>query len=199
MKRFGWLVLVCVMAVVATACGRSGSSATQTTTPPSSSSSSDTSGSATTTAGTFGTMDTPVCEKGSSSGSPASGVSADTIKVGTIADPGFAGRPGLDQELFDTAKVFAAWCNAAGGINGRKIENDLLDAALTNVKAKVDEACLKDFFLVGGGAVFDQDGVKDRLSCLLPEVAGYAVSRGAAWLGPADPAGPEHDRRPADR
>lgn len=164
------------MAVVATACGRSGSSATQTTTPPSSSGGSDSSSSSTTGAGTFGTMDTPVCEKGSPSGSPAQGVTADAINVGTIADPGFAGRPGLDQELFDTAKVFAAWCNAAGGINGRKIDNDLLDAALTNVKAKVDEACIKDFFLVGGGAVFDQDGVKDRLSCTLPEIAGYAVS-----------------------
>lgn len=175
MKRFRWLVVVCAVVVTAAACGRSGSSATQDTTPPSSGTSSDTSSSVATTAGAFGDVGT-VCEKGSPSGSPASGVTSDTIKIGTIADPGFAGRPGLDQELFDTAKVFAAWCNAAGGINGRKIENDLLDAALTNEKAKVDEACIKDFFLVGGGAVFDQDGVKDRLSCLLPEVAGYAVS-----------------------
>ena len=29
------------------------------------------------------------------------GVSADTIKVGTVADPGFSGRLGLNQELFD--------------------------------------------------------------------------------------------------
>ncbi len=175
MKRFRWLVVVCVMAVLAAACGRSGSSASQTTTPPSTGTSSDSS-SVSTAAGKFGTMDTAVCGKGNPSGSPARGVTADAIQVGTIADPGFAGRPGLDQELFDTAKVFAAWCNAAGGINGRKIENDLLDAALTNDKAKVDEACIKDFYLVGGGAVFDQDGVKDRLACLLPEVAGYAVS-----------------------
>ena len=32
---------------------------------------------------------------------------ADEIKIGTISDPGFAGRPGLNQELFDTANVFA--------------------------------------------------------------------------------------------
>ena len=109
------------MAVLAAACGRSGSSASQTTTPPSAGTSSDSS-SVSTAAGKFGTMDTAVCGKGNPSGSPARGVTADAIQVGTIADPGFAGRPGLDQELFDTAKVFAAWCNAAGGINGRKIE-----------------------------------------------------------------------------
>jgi hypothetical protein len=38
------------------------------------------------------------------------------------------------------------------------------------------EACDKDFFLVGGGATFDQDGVKDRLTCMLPDVAGFLVS-----------------------
>jgi hypothetical protein len=30
--------------------------------------------------------------------------------------------------------------------------------------------------MVGGGAVFDQDGVTTRLECLLPDIAGYAVS-----------------------
>jgi hypothetical protein len=30
--------------------------------------------------------------------------------------------------------------------------------------------------MVGGGAVFDQDGVETRLECLLPDIAGYAVS-----------------------
>jgi hypothetical protein len=30
--------------------------------------------------------------------------------------------------------------------------------------------------MVGGGAVFDQDGVTTRLECLMPDIAGYAVS-----------------------
>lgn len=179
MKRFQWMALVCVVAVAAVACGRSGSGASpNNTTPPSSNTA------ASPTSGSFGTSDV-VCKKGKPSGSPAQGVNASEIHIGTMADPGFAGRPGLDQELFDTAKVFADWCNAAGGINGRKIVNDLLDSALTNVKAKMDQACITDFMLVGGGTVFDQDGVKDRLSCTMPEIAGYAVSaeaRGADLL-----------------
>jgi len=163
-------VLLCVIAIVAAACGRSDdkSSGTSTTTGGAS-----TSPSAST--GAFGTSDV-VCKKGNPSGSPAQGVSPTDIKITTMADPGFAGRPGLDQELFDTATVFSKWCNDAGGINGRKIVVNQRDAALTNVKAKMTEACASDFMLVGGGVVFDQDGVTTRLSCVMPEIAGYAVS-----------------------
>jgi ABC-type branched-subunit amino acid transport system substrate-binding protein len=50
------------------------------------------------------------------------------IRVGTIADVGFVGRPGLHREFFDVADAFAAWCNAAGGIDGRRLRVDRLDA-----------------------------------------------------------------------
>src|SRR5207342_3168039 len=66
------------------------------------------------------------------------------IKIATLSDPGFVGRPGLNQELFDTADVFAAWCNDRGGINGRTIAVDKLDAALTNTKAQMTTACAQD-------------------------------------------------------
>jgi len=168
-KRYRWLVLLCVIAIVAAACGRSDSKSSGTTTT----SGASTSGSAST--GAFGTSDV-VCKKGNPSGSPAQGVTPTDIKITTMADPGFAGRPGLDQELFDAATVFSKWCNDAGGINGRKITVNLRDAALTNVKARMTEACASDFMLVGGGVVFDQDGVTTRLSCVMPEIAGYAVS-----------------------
>jgi len=163
------MAVVLVLALVGAACSRddnkeSGSDSTTTNSAPAASST-----------GAFGDVGT-VCKDGSASGAPAQGVTADTIKVGTFSDPGFAGRPGLNQELFDTAEVFADWCNAAGGINGRKIEIEKQDAALTNVKARMTDACSTDFFEVGGGAVFDQDGVETRLACLLPEVAGYSVS-----------------------
>lgn len=168
MRRFRWLAFVCVIALVAAACGRndkeSGSNTTSTT-----------AGKQAAGAGAFGTSDV-VCQGGSPSGSPAQGVTPTEIHIGTMADPGFAGRPGLDQELFDAATVFSQWCNDAGGINGRKIVVDLLDSALTNVQAKMTEACSKDFMMVGGGAVFDQNGVDTRLGCLMPEVPGYLVS-----------------------
>jgi ABC-type branched-subunit amino acid transport system substrate-binding protein len=96
--------------------------------------------------------------------------------VGTFADPGFAGRPGLFQELFDAGEVFTEWCNDHGGINGRKIDLDEHDSALTNVKPEMTKACADDFVLVGGGAAFDQDGVDTRLQCLLPDIAAFTAS-----------------------
>ena len=82
-----------------------------------------------------------MCGPGDAAGATAQGVTDDAIKVGTISDPGFVGRPGLNQELFDAAEVFAEWCNDAGGINGRKIEVDELDAKLTEYKQRITEAC----------------------------------------------------------
>ena len=62
------------------------------------------------------------------------GVTADQIELGTISDPGFSGAPGLNQELFDASTVFTKWCNSLGGINGRLIKDDLLDAALVQLQ-----------------------------------------------------------------
>ncbi len=169
MKRFRWLAGLLVLAMVLAACGRSESSSSSTT------SSTESGGGSGTKTATFGDL-TDVCQGGSPSGAPTQGVTPTEIKVATFADPGFAGRPGLNQEFFDTADVFAAWCNDRGGINGRKVVVDKKDAALTNTKARMTEACADDFVMVGGGTVFDQDGVETRLQCLLPDIAGFVVS-----------------------
>lgn len=104
------------------------------------------------------------------------GVTADSISLATVSDVGYAGRPGLNQELFDASEVFAEWCNDLGGINGRKIKVDKRDAALTNYKAMMSESCTTDFAVVGGGGVFDEAGQEERLTCLLPNFPGYVVS-----------------------
>ncbi len=179
MKRFRWLAVVGVTAVALAGCGRSSS-------PTSSGETSSSTGAApvSNTTGSFGTSGV-VCKKGNPSGSPAPGVTAAEIRIATFSDAGFVGRPGLNQEFFDTAEVFAKWCNDAGGINGRKIIVDERDAALTNVQAKMVESCAQDFVMVGGGAVFDQNGVETRLSCMMPDISGFAVSpqaRGADLL-----------------
>ena len=169
--RRRWIALVACLLLTAGACGRSesnGDAAPKTT---------SSTGDATTGAKTsrFGTL-AKVCTPGQPTGSPTVGVTPTEIRVATFSDTGFAGRPGLNQEFFDTADVFAAWCNDRGGINGRNIVVDKKDAALTNVKARMTEACAEDFVMVGGGAVFDQDGVETRLQCLLPDIAGFVVS-----------------------
>ncbi len=178
MRRFRWLALIVALALVAGACGRSddesgGESETTASSGGGQAKSAD-----------FGDL-TDVCQDGDPTGSPAKGVTPTEIRIATFSDAGFVGRPGLNQELFDTAEVFAAWCNDRGGINGRQIVVDKRDVALTNVLARMTETCDQDFMMVGGGAVFDQDGVTTRLECLLPDISGFAVSpeaRGADLL-----------------
>ncbi len=159
-------VVVCI-GLVAVSCSResSGDGSAETTAP---------SGAAA-AAADFGTLKN-VCQPGDASGATAQGVTDDSIRVATFSDRGFAGRPGLNQELFDSAEVFAKWCNDAGGINGRELVVDERDAALTNYQARMVESCQQDFFIVGGGAVFDNTGVKDRLECMLPDIPGFVVT-----------------------
>lgn len=181
MIRCRSIAVLVVVVLLAAACNRGSSSrATKTNTA----SSTATTGASAGRNGDFGSLK-GVCQTGHPSGSPTTGVSATEIHIATFSDVGFVGRPGLDQEFFDAAETFAAWCNDRGGINGRRIVVDKRDAALTNTKARMTEACATDFVLVGGGAVFDQDGVETRLKCLMPDFAGFAVSaqaRGADLL-----------------
>jgi ABC-type branched-subunit amino acid transport system substrate-binding protein len=172
--RVRWLVvIVAVMGLLAASCGRSDDD--QETGAGDDTTTSEAASGGT---GDFGDL-TEVCGEGDASGATAQGVTDDEIAVSTFSDPGFAGRQGLNQELFDAAEVFAAWCNEAGGINGREIVVHERDSALTEYRARMAEACREDFFMVGGGAVFDDTGQEDRLNCLLPDIAGYVVSAAA--------------------
>jgi ABC-type branched-subunit amino acid transport system substrate-binding protein len=97
-----------------------------------------------------------------------------------MSDPGATVAPGLNQELFDSATAFVDWCNAAGGILGRKLTLHKWDAALLQVAARMVQACqAPDFMLVGNGEALDATGVQQRLGCKLPEIAAYDVSSAA--------------------
>ncbi len=184
MKRTA--ALIACVALGAAACNRSDAPKTTTKATGTSATSVDGSKGG---AGTFGDL-TNVCQGGSPSGAPAAGVTADSIRIATFSDAGFVGRPGLNQEFFDTAEVFSKWCNDHGGINGRTIVVDTRDAALFNTQARMVEACADDFAMVGGGATFDADGVETRLKCLLPDIAGFVASakaRGADLLVQPEP------------
>lgn len=181
------VAILLVSALVAGACSRSSSPSVQTK------SSTSVLGTTEAAKGVFGTLKAPVCgpaPAGETNKATEQGVTADSIRLGTISDPGYTGAPGLNQELFDASDVFAAWCNAQGGINGRKIQIDKLDAAIVNYKQMITQACGQDFSLVGGGGVFDDSGQDARLSCLLPDFAGYLVTpkaRGADLTVQATP------------
>ncbi len=171
--RTSALVLLTALALMAGACSRSGSARVE------GKSITTTTGGTATNAATFGTMTEPVCgpkPSGQTNAATGRGVTADQIEVGTISDPGFSGAPGLNQELFDASTVFTKWCNSLGGIDGRLIKDDQLDAALFNYNAQITVGCAQDFALVGGGGVFDNTGQKTRLSCLLPDYPAYMVT-----------------------
>jgi ABC-type branched-subunit amino acid transport system substrate-binding protein len=111
----------------------------------------------------FGTLK-DVCGKGKSGSANEQGVTDSEIKAGVFTDVGFNKAP----DFVDAAKVFTAWCNDNGGINGRKLTPVVHDAKLTEVRQRMQEACKEDFALVGGGAALDGLATKDRLKCLLP-------------------------------
>lgn len=155
MKPQRIIIAVLAVALLATGCGRE-SGARETGTGEGTA--------AATASGDFGTL-TDVCRPGTASGSPARGVSDTEIELGVFSDIGFTKIP----DYVDAAEVFTSWCNAAGGINGRKIVTNLRDTKLMGVRQRMLEACREDFFLVGGSAALDGLGVEDRLKCLLPE------------------------------
>jgi hypothetical protein len=143
--------------------------------------------------GSFGDLGR-ICGPAKTSASPTSasptsaspgvrGLTDKTIRVGTIGDPGAALTPGLEQEYFDVGAAFTKWCNAAGGINGRKIVLDKYDAKLFNGAQAIIDACQRDFMLVGNGNAFDAVDVKPRLACKLGEIPAVSISPEAAKAG----------------
>ena len=75
-----------------------------------------------------------------------------------MSDTGSSVAPGLGQEFFDVGNAFVKWCNAAGGINGRKIQLTEYDAKLFNVAQQMIQACQTEFMLVGNGNGLDAPG-----------------------------------------
>ena len=137
---------------------------------------------ASTGAGDFGDLKA-ICGPGSAKGATSRGVTDSQITLGTSGDPGAAAAPGLEQEFFEVGDAFTKWCNAAGGINGRKIVLEKWDAKLFNVGQAFTNACQKDFMMVGNGNAFDSASVKPRLACKLGQIPSYVVSPEAADAG----------------
>jgi len=123
----------------------------------------------------FGTLSSP-CGKGHATSSTDQGVTNTAINIAYGDDRGYSGIPGLDKEMGDAVKDMIAWCNAQGGINGRKISGDFYDAAITNVGPAVNQACKKDFMLVGEGFALDGVAEQSRLECNLAAVPGFTVA-----------------------
>ena len=123
----------------------------------------------------FGTLPSP-CGKGHATGATDQGVTNTTINIAYGDDRGYSGIPGLDQEMGDAVKDMITWCNAQGGIDGRKLVGDYYDAAITNVGTVMSQACKTDFMLVGEGFALDGVAEGTRLGCNLAAVPGFTVA-----------------------
>jgi hypothetical protein len=132
----------------------------------------------------FGDLE-DVCQdgEGGDPGAGEPGIDADSIQIGTLTDKGFSFRPGLDEEMYDAAVAFAAWCNEHGGINGRELVVADRDAAYSEFNTQITAACSEDFALVGGGAVQDETDNGAREACNLPNIPGFVVSATARTAG----------------
>jgi Periplasmic binding protein len=135
-----------------------------------------------------------ICEPGSGGASTVRGVGNKTINIAVFNDASNTITPGLEVEFPEQAKAFADWCNAAGGIDGRKIVIDNRDAALFNAAQQTTAACQSDFMAVGGGMALDQPAVPIREKCGLGQISGYVVSN-LSVLGTdqVDPSGTNTD------
>ena len=132
------------------------------------------------TAQTFGTLASP-CSNASTTHYTATdkGVTKTGIAIATGDD---AQYHGVNAELGNTVKAFASWCNAQGGINGRKITVDYASAssstALQSAQAAIDGFCSNnDFMLVGEGFALDGGQAEhNRLACKLVAVPGFTAT-----------------------
>jgi hypothetical protein len=139
-----------------------------------------------------------ICEPGAGGASTVRGVGAKTINIAVFNDAANTITPGLEVEFPEQATAFADWCNAAGGIDGRKIVVDNRDAALFNAAQQMTLACQSDFMAVGGGMALDQPSVPIREKCGLGQITGYVVSNASVLASDqVDPGGGNTDSIPA--
>ncbi len=135
-----------------------------------------------------------ICEPGAGGASSVRGVGDKTINIAVENDASNTILPGLEAEFVQQATAFADWCNAAGGINGRKIVLDNRDAALFNVATQMTASCQSDFMAVGGGYAIDLPGVSIREKCGLGQISAYLPSIAAAQASlQVDPGGTNAD------
>jgi ABC-type branched-subunit amino acid transport system substrate-binding protein len=165
------LGVLCVLGLAA--CGSSGSGS------GGSPAGSGSSGSASTASGSFGTLG-KVCGPGTAKGATATGVTNTSIEVSVIADINVPGAPGLLQPMWDTATAYVDWCNAAGGINGRKLVLDKRDSQETDYLPQVETSCTADLAMVGTMGVLDNTGVAAWEKCGIPNFTAATVSEAAA-------------------
>ena len=95
------------------------------------------------------------------------GVTADTIRIGVIADVDNPARPGLFQGSVNGVRAFAKFVNDNGGLAGRRVQVDFIDSKLSSDEARnaLVQACQEDFAIVGTTALF-MNNIQPMTTCV---------------------------------
>lgn len=169
-------ILVCSLALVASACGAKGgdSVAEDEGSSPENTTAAESGGDS------WGDLPSP-CGEGDATVAQGEGPSTDTLQLGVATDRNSDVRPGLNAEFWDAAVAYSEWCNAQGGIQGLPIELVDIDGGVLNVEAAMTKACTNVFAMVGGGYAMDnlefsgKEG-SDFHKCGLIDIPGITVS-----------------------
>ena len=94
-----------------------------------------------------------------------------------------AARVPVFRSNWEAMQAFAAYCNAQGGIAGRRLDVRLFDTNVFHHRQAITDSCTSVFALVGSAAAFDGDGASVETDCGIPDV-------------PALVAEPAHERVP---
>ena len=104
------------------------------------------------------------------------GLYSDRIRVAVIADVVTGGTAdGLFAEAWNGALAWRESVNQEGGIGGRLIELDLLDARLSNHREKLEQVCDGDYFaIIGSQSLGDYEGAEllGTADCNVPDFPG---------------------------
>lgn len=107
------------------------------------------------------------------------GVTAKSVTVATLADVSGV-QPGLFQSAHQAARAASAYINSQGGICGRQVEVLPLDSKTDagGNRSAMLEACDKAFAVVGSMSAFDEGSAKPGQDCGIPDMT--AITTNAA-------------------
>jgi ABC-type branched-subunit amino acid transport system substrate-binding protein len=113
------------------------------------------------------------CAPGTSGESNEIGVTREAITVGVVAD--VTGARAVFRSNWESMQAFAAYCNAQGGVAGRRLEVRLFDTTVFNHRKSITDSCTTVFALVGSAAAFDGDGASVETDCGIPDVPAFVA------------------------
>ena len=120
-----------------------------------------------------------ICEPanpGRARSTTARGLTPDTIRLGTIGDPGAAARPGSSRSTSTSPRPSPSGATPPAASTAARSSSTTTTPSSSTAPADHLRPASKEFMLVGGGNAFDAVDVKPRLACKLAQIPALDVS-----------------------